>query len=130
MPRVMKADRTEIEALDQTAAADQPQADAGPPDLHRMRTALQFSQARFAQVFGVPLATLKDLEQGRTRPNRPTEVLLRVIRANPQAVMAVLGTAADMPVPRPAPRPARSGAPSGPPPGVVPADPAQGALTD
>jgi putative transcriptional regulator len=48
------------------------------------------SQAQFAAKFGFPPATLRNWEQGRSRPDAPTRVLLAVIAKHPEAVEDVL----------------------------------------
>lgn len=51
------------------------------------------SQAQFATKFGFPPATLRNWEQGRSRPDAPKRVLLAVIARHPEAVEEVLGKA-------------------------------------
>ncbi|HUG81809.1 MAG TPA: type II toxin-antitoxin system MqsA family antitoxin [Bryobacterales bacterium] len=51
------------------------------------------SQAQFATKFGFPTAALRNWEQGRSRPDAPTRVLLAVIARHPEAVEEVLGEA-------------------------------------
>ena len=48
------------------------------------------SQAQFATKFGFPPSTLRNWEQGRSRPDAPTRVLLAVIAKHPEAVEDVL----------------------------------------
>jgi putative transcriptional regulator len=48
------------------------------------------SQAQFATKFGFPPATLRNWEQGRSRPDAPTRVLLAVIAKHPEAVEDML----------------------------------------
>lgn len=59
-------------------------------DVREIRTKMRLSQAQFATKFGVPPATLKNWEQGRSRPDAPTRVLLAVIAKHPEAVEDVL----------------------------------------
>jgi len=67
---------------------------ASAPDLGALRRRLRLSQGAFALVFGIPLATVKDWEQGRRRPDAPARAYLRVIAGNPEAVRKALrGTA-------------------------------------
>lgn len=47
---------------------------------------LGLSQRAFAAQFGLAYATVRDLEQGRAKPNYATEVLLEAIRLNPRLV--------------------------------------------
>jgi putative transcriptional regulator len=60
-------------------------------DVGALRARLGLSQAGFARTFGLSLATLRNYEQGRTRPDGPAKVLLVVINKAPQAVMEALG---------------------------------------
>jgi putative transcriptional regulator len=62
-------------------------------DVRKVRQKMRLSQAQFALKFGIPPATLRNWEQGRSRPDAPTRVLLAVIAAHPEAVEDVLGKA-------------------------------------
>jgi putative transcriptional regulator len=59
-----------------------------PPtvDLRALRKKLSLSQAQFASRFGFAPATVKNWEQGRTRPDGPARILLAVIAYHPEAV--------------------------------------------
>lgn len=59
-------------------------------DVREVRTTMGLSQAQFATKFGFPPATLRNWEQGRSRPDAPTRVLLAVIAKHPEAVEDVL----------------------------------------
>jgi putative transcriptional regulator len=59
-------------------------------DVREVRTKMGLSQAQFAAKFGFPPATLRNWEQGRSRPDAPTRVLLAVIARHPEAVEDVL----------------------------------------
>lgn len=59
-------------------------------DVRAVRTKMRLSQAQFATKFGFPPATLRNWEQGRSRPDAPTRVLLAVIAKHPEAVEDVL----------------------------------------
>ena len=59
-------------------------------DIRKVRTKMGLSQAQFATKFGFPPATLRNWEQGRSRPDAPTRVLLAVIAKHPEAVEDVL----------------------------------------
>ena len=63
------------------------------PDVAAMRKRLRLSQGAFAQLFGIPLATVKDWEQGRRRPDAPARAYLRVIANEPKAVRRALQAA-------------------------------------
>jgi len=55
-------------------------------DVKAVRRKLRLSQSQFATKFGFQPATLKNWEQGRTRPDGPARVLLAVIAHHPEAV--------------------------------------------
>lgn len=59
-------------------------------DVRKVRLKMRLSQAQFATKFGFPPATLRNWEQGRSRPDTPTRVLLAVIAKHPEAVEDVL----------------------------------------
>src|SRR5216684_9305328 len=62
-------------------------------DVRQVRQKMGLSQAQFATKFGFPPATLRNWEQGRSRPDAPTRVLLAVIAKHPEAVEDVLAEA-------------------------------------
>lgn len=55
-------------------------------DVRDLRRKLGLSQAAFAAKFGFQPATLRNWEQGRTRPDGPARALLAVIAWHPEAV--------------------------------------------
>jgi putative transcriptional regulator len=55
-------------------------------DVRGVRRRLGLSQSEFASKFGFQTATLRNWEQGRTRPDGPARVLLAVIAQHPDAV--------------------------------------------
>ena len=55
-------------------------------DVRAVRRRLGLSQSEFAAKFGFQPATLRNWEQGRTRPDGPARVLLAVIATHPEAV--------------------------------------------
>ena len=59
-------------------------------NVREVRTKFGLSQAQFATKFGFPPATLRNWEQGRSRPDAPARVLLAVIAKHPEAVEDVL----------------------------------------
>lgn len=61
-----------------------------PEDVRDLRTRMGLSQAQFAQKFGLTLDTVQQYEQGRRRPSGPASTLLRVIEAEPDAVVRAL----------------------------------------
>ena len=60
-------------------------------DVAKLRRSLKLTQKQFAKIFGVSLATLRNWEQGRRRPEGPAMVLLNVIKREPEAVLRALG---------------------------------------
>lgn len=61
-------------------------------NVRAVRRRLGLSQSEFATKFGFPSATLRNWEQGRTRPDRPARVLLAVLARHPEAVEDALRT--------------------------------------
>ena len=55
-------------------------------DVRALRRNLGLSQSQFAAKFGFQPATVKNWEQGRTRPDGPARVLLAVIARHPDPV--------------------------------------------
>ena len=63
-----------------------------PTDVQAVRAKLGASQAEFALMIGVSVATLRNWEQGRRTPDGPALALLRVAARNPKAVIQALHT--------------------------------------
>jgi putative transcriptional regulator len=61
-------------------------------DVKAIRTGLKLSQAAFARRFGFPVATVREWEQGRRRPEQAARTLLLVIASKPEIVEEVLAT--------------------------------------
>ena len=61
-----------------------------PADVRAIRDQLEVTQAEFAMMIGVSLATLRNWEQGRRVPDGPARALLRVAAADPEAVALAL----------------------------------------
>jgi putative transcriptional regulator len=61
------------------------------PDVKAIRTALRMSQDEFAAVYRIPLATVKNWEQGRRQPDAPAAAYLRAIQRRPKEVMEAVG---------------------------------------
>ena len=55
-----------------------------------IRRELQMSQSQFAAAFGIPIATLRNWEQGRRKIDRTTASYLKTIRHLPKEVQAAL----------------------------------------
>jgi putative transcriptional regulator len=65
------------------------------PDVKAIRRSLRMSQQRFATAFRIPLATVKNWEQGRRNPDAPAVAYLMAIRKKPKEIMeAVKGRVA------------------------------------
>ena len=61
-----------------------------PADVKAIRAKLDQSQEEFAMMIGVSVATLRNWEQGRRRPEGPARALLKVAERNPLAVAEAL----------------------------------------
>lgn len=59
-----------------------------------IRRALGMSQAEFSAKFRIPLQTLQDWEALRTAPDEASAAYLKVIAADPQAVLRALNPSA------------------------------------
>jgi ribosome-binding protein aMBF1 (putative translation factor) len=65
--------------------------DAGADvDVRKIRAATGLSQAKFAELLSIEVATLRNWEQGRREPTGPARALLRAIRNNPIEVIKAL----------------------------------------
>jgi putative transcriptional regulator len=60
------------------------------PDVKAIRKSLHMSQHRFAALYRIPLATLKNWEQGRRNPDAPAAAYLRAIQRRPKEVMEAI----------------------------------------
>jgi putative transcriptional regulator len=61
-----------------------------PPDVRRIREAVDVTQRELAALLGVSQRTLENWEQHRTQPTGPARALLRVFERNPAAVVEAL----------------------------------------
>lgn len=59
------------------------------PDVKAIREQTGLSQTRFAYLIGVKLKTLQNWEQRRVRPTGPAKALLKIVEANPQALLVL-----------------------------------------
>ena len=93
-PRPMTA-----EAIERAARADRDAQPLTQTDLKRMkrtpqakiiRRALELTQEEFAARYHIPLGTLRDWEQGRAEPDRPTRAYLTLIARDPDHVNRLL----------------------------------------
>ncbi len=60
------------------------------PDVRAIRRRLRMSQHEFARVYRIPLATLKNWEQGRRQPDAPAAAYLQVIANRPREAREAL----------------------------------------
>ena len=60
------------------------------PRVRIVRMALGMTQEEFARAYGIPVATLRDWEQGRREPDQASKTLLKLIERMPREVRAVL----------------------------------------
>lgn len=75
---------------DELAEAERVLPPPSPEQLRALRAKLGLSQLQFAKRFGFTLDTVQQYEQGRRRPSGPASTLLRVIEADPEAVVRAL----------------------------------------
>jgi putative transcriptional regulator len=59
-------------------------------NIKELRTRIGMTQADFANRFGFPIATLRDWEQNRRKPDQSARVLLAVIDHDPDFVQSAL----------------------------------------
>jgi putative transcriptional regulator len=60
------------------------------PDVRAIRRGLHMSQHEFADAFHIPLATLKNWEQGRRSPDAPAAAYLQAIARRPRIIREAL----------------------------------------
>ena len=63
-------------------------------NVKKLRERLGQTQEEFAATYRIPVGTLRDWEQRRKHPDAPARAYLHVIAQNPQAVAALLQSAA------------------------------------
>ena len=63
-----------------------------PPAFVRAKTGL--TQEQFARALRIPVETLRDWEQGRTRPDPAANSLFRLVNADPERMLGLLQDAA------------------------------------
>ena len=59
------------------------------PDVKAIRERTGLSQSRFAYLIGVKPKTLQNWEQHRVRPAGPARALLKIVQANPNALLTL-----------------------------------------
>jgi putative transcriptional regulator len=60
------------------------------PDVRAIRRKLRMSQSEFARKYRIPLATLKNWEQGRRQPDAPAAAYLQAIARRPREISEAL----------------------------------------
>ena len=60
------------------------------PDVRAIRRRLRMSQMEFARTYRIPLATIKNWEQGRRQPDAPAAAYLQVIARKPREAREAL----------------------------------------
>lgn len=105
-PRLTRAQKARLDAMTDEAIAAAADSDPDNPPLteaelariaatqfvRHVRAATGLSQARFAAAFHIKPARLRDLEQGRSRPDSALLAYLTVIAREPEAVRRALRT--------------------------------------
>ncbi|MFZ5949287.1 MAG: NadS family protein [Candidatus Rifleibacteriota bacterium] len=61
-----------------------------PLDVKQIREKLHKTQQEFALMIGISVATLRNWEQGRRRPEGPAMVLLKIAQTNPELISQAL----------------------------------------
>lgn len=57
------------------------------PDVHAIRKKYEMSQQEFSLLLGISVATLRNWEQGRRKPQGPARVLLKIVEKNPKVIL-------------------------------------------
>jgi putative transcriptional regulator len=60
------------------------------PDVRAIRRGLHMSQHEFADAFRIPVATVKNWEQGRRMPDAPAAAYLQAIARRPEVIREAL----------------------------------------
>ena len=60
-------------------------------EVRALRERFGLSQDKFANLVGISVATLRNWEQGRRKPEGPARVLLRVASQHPEALLDIAG---------------------------------------
>jgi putative transcriptional regulator len=60
------------------------------PDVRAIRQHLHMSQGEFSLAYRIPLATLKNWEQGRRQPDAPASAYLQAIAKRPNEIRDAL----------------------------------------
>jgi len=95
-PSLARRSAAEIEAAAARDLENPPLTDARVGQLRRvplvktLRRALALTQEDFAARYHIPLGTLRDWEQGRSRPDQPARAYFTVIARDPEGVERAL----------------------------------------
>ena len=60
-------------------------------EVRKIRKHYGLSQDKFASLMGISVATLRNWEQGRRKPEGPARVLLMVAARHPDALLDIIG---------------------------------------
>ncbi|MCR4321968.1 MAG: helix-turn-helix domain-containing protein [Candidatus Brocadiaceae bacterium] len=60
-------------------------------EVRKIREQYGLSQDKFASLMGISVATLRNWEQGRRKPEGPARILLRVASKHPEAILDITG---------------------------------------
>jgi putative transcriptional regulator len=63
-------------------------------NVKKLREKLGMTQETFADLYRIPVGTLRDWEQRRKNPDAPARAYLQVIESNPDTVVGLLKTSA------------------------------------
>jgi putative transcriptional regulator len=63
------------------------------PMVKRLRWRLELTQEAFAERYGIPVATVRDWEQGRSSPDATAQSYLKIIESEPKKVAKILDAA-------------------------------------
>ncbi|NWG02098.1 MAG: helix-turn-helix domain-containing protein [Syntrophaceae bacterium] len=58
-------------------------------EVQKIRERYGLSQDKFASLMGISVATLRNWEQGRRKPEGPARVLLRIAAAHPEVILDI-----------------------------------------
>ena len=65
--------------------------DFAESEVRKIREQYGLSQDKFATLMGISVATLRNWEQGRRKPEGPARILLRVAASHPEALLDIIG---------------------------------------
>jgi len=60
-------------------------------EVRELREQFGLSQEKFARLVGISVATLRNWEQGRRKPEGPARVLLRIASLHPEVLLKTAG---------------------------------------